>query len=463
MSGLPDVLVVGLGMTGLSLARHWGGKAGTLKVMDTREAPPCLGTLLDEMPGVAFEQAPMERIVETAARHDVVALSPGVAAVSFANCGADVVGDVSCFFEALRQSGRGSLPLLVAVTGTNGKSTLVGLANHILRSAGRDSVAIGNIGVPVLDALAGWKRSDEWPEIAVVEVSSFQLETARELDTMVAVTLNVSEDHLDRHGSLAEYAMLKERIYGGARVAAINRSDIFCAAMKHSCPSEIGFAERAADAKHGDWLAEDAMPGVPPVLRRNGDRYELAEIDRVSFPLVNVLAALAVTEPFGLDTAGRIRAIGTFRPLPHRMSHVGTVGAVTFYDDSKATNVDAAIAAMRRFDDGLSVIIAGGDAKSQQFSRLAHAAHGRTAHFVLLGADADLIAQALDEEGVPSVRAQGMEEAVARAFSLAPDSGRVILTPACSSLDMYSGFAARGEDFAGSVRSLRESHGESNA
>ena len=456
MTAARGVLVCGLGLTGLSLARHWSGRGARVDVMDTRERPPLLDRLREELPDCEFRTGPVERMVEVGAQRDVVALSPGLAAAPFAPLGDAVVGDIKCFFDALGEADSG--PEVVAVTGTNGKSTLVSMIDHTLRGCGRRSAAVGNIGLPVLDALGQWVRDGEFPEFAAVEMSSFQLETVGRVPARVSVVLNVSEDHLDRHGDLQRYADVKSRVYSGAGCAVVNRDDIFCAAMNHGCPEERGFAAGGDNARDGDWRVETGAGGDPVLSDGGSGRFPLPGKGMSPTLQGNAAAAMAATEPLGIDPARRVEALGGFTPLPHRLTPVGTVGSVSFYDDSKATNIDAAIAAMRSFADNRTVLIAGGDAKSQHFSRLAMASRGKVGHFVLIGADADEIASALDAENIPSSRAGNMREAVALAYSLAPDSGRVVLSPACSSLDMYPGYAARGDDFARTVRKLSVNH-----
>ncbi len=454
----PSVLVVGLGRTGLSLVRHWAGRAAALEVADTRESPPGLGRLRAEFPGVAFRHAGLADIAAMADGRDIAAVSPGVPAAPFAGRARRVVGDVSCLVDAIGEADPAARPALIAVTGTNGKSTVTRMAERMLRAGGVPAEAIGNIGLPALDAHARWARDGDWPRVAVLEVSSFQLETAGEIGADVATALNVSDDHLDRHGTLQAYAAVKERVYLGARVAVVNRSDIFCAAMRHAADTETGFAEREEDARDGDWRTVPGPGGAPALSDGRCAPVALPSAGLHPALRANVLAAMALTGHAGIDPEVRAASLDGFRSLPHRMSRVAQVGGVDFYDDSKATNVGAAIAALRAFDDGRTVVIAGGDGKMQQFGRLAAAARDRARHFVLIGADAGGIAAALDAESVPHASAADMGEAVALAFSLAPDPGRVLLSPACSSLDMYADFAARGDEFASLVRAMAQGH-----
>lgn len=454
-----SVLVVGLGLTGMSLVRHWAARGASLEVADTRDAPPGLGRLREEFPGVPFRRADLGGIAGMAEGRDIVAVSPGVPSAPFGGTGARVTGDIACFAEALGEADPASRPSVVAVTGTNGKSTVVRMAELMLRAGGHRAEAVGNIGRPALDEHARWARDGSWPEFAVVEVSSFQLETAGEIGADVAAVLNVSEDHLDRHGTLQEYASVKERVYRGADVAVVNRSDIFCAAMRHGARLEAGFAEREEDARPGDWRLSAGKGGGPALSDGDGGAADLSGLDFPPALFADVAAALALTDRQEIAPAVRAGALAGFRPLPHRMNRVARVGGVDFYDDSKATNVGAAVAALRGFDDRKTVVIAGGDGKMQQFGRLASAARDRASHFVLIGADAGGIAAALDAESVPHAEAGDMREAVALAFSLAPDRGRVLLSPACSSLDMYADFAARGDEFASLARSMERNHG----
>jgi len=453
-----SILVCGLGRTGLSLARHWAAAGARVAVADTRESPPCLGELRSLLPDCRFETCDEGRMAEMAGGHDAVALSPGLSPAPFRSASCRVLGEVGCFLGSLSERPEAARPRLIAVTGTNGKSTLVSMLDCMLRACGRTSEAIGNIGRPMLDALADWGREGAAPEFAVLELSSFQLEVAPSVPAEVSVALNVSEDHLDRHGTMGAYAAAKARIYRGAACAAVNRSDPACVAMERACPDEIGFAPSAADAEDGDWRADSADGAVARVSRGDGEIHEMSGAFAHPPMLSNALAAMAVSEPLGIPAGKRLLSLRDYAPLPHRMNFSGKVGGVTFYDDSKATNVAAAAAAIARFGDGMTVVIAGGDAKGQEFGPLAEAALGRVAHFVLIGADAARIEGAMRPRGIPCSRAEGMSDAVGLARSLAPQGGRVLLSPACSSLDMYDSYAARGEDFARSVRQASPSH-----
>ena len=454
MSARQSVLVCGLGMTGMSLARHWLRKGAKVAVMDTRAEPPFLARLRDELPECTFERAEVGRMAEAGAEHEIVALSPGLSPERFAGRQCRIVGDLMCFFDDLDEADGARRPQVLAVTGTNGKSTLASMLAHMLNVCGHECSAIGNIGTPVLDALGQWDREEHTPEFVAVEMSSFQLETAGRIPARVSVVLNVGEDHLDRHDSLDSYVAIKAGIYRGAQCAAVNRSNAHCAAISHSCPEESGFAPDPDDARDGDWRIEGRNGATATLSCGGASQHVLRDMQLAGAGLQNALAAMSVTEPLGIAPDERIGALAAFKPLPHRMTPAGIVGTVSFYDDSKATNVDAAIAAMYSFDDGRTILIAGGDAKAQQFGKLAAASLGKVGHFVLIGADADGIAAALADARIPSSRAASMQEAVVLAYRLAPDQGRVILSPACSSLDMYSSYADRGDDFVRSIRGL---------
>jgi UDP-N-acetylmuramoylalanine--D-glutamate ligase len=434
-------LVVGLGRTGVSCARFLARRGHAVAVTDTRIEPPGLAQLRGELPDVALFLGGFDRSAFAAA--ELVVVSPGVSAdeplIREARArGVPVLGDVELFAREARAP-------IVAITGSNGKSTTTLLLGEMARVAGRRVAVGGNLGEPALDLL------DPAVELYVLELSSFQLETTESLAPAVAAVLNVSADHLDRHPDLATYAALKARVFQRATVAVVNRDDPVVAAMPggaERCGFTLG---EPAEGDYGlrqvsgaTWLCRGASPLVPAADLQIPGRHNLA----------NALAALAMGHALGLRLSAMREALRGFTGLPHRTQLVGERGGVRYYDDSKGTNVGATAAALEGFADGSgarTVLIAGGDGKGQDFAPLAPAFRGKVRHAVLIGRDARRMGAAI--EGACEVTyAASMEEAVAAARRAARPGDTVMLSPACASLDMFRDYAHRGDVFAAAVR-----------
>ena len=442
------VLVLGMGETGLSCVRWLARHGARLSAADTRAAPPALGTIRAEHPQLRVALGPFDQAL--LAGVDTVVASPGLALRepvlrAAAARGIEVVGDVEIFARALAQDRKGVRVL--GVTGTNGKSTVTALAAHMGRCAGLAAEAVGNIGVPVLDALAS-AEAHGMPELYVVELSSYQLETTSSLALDSAAMLNLTQDHLDRYGSLADYARAKERIFLDCGRRVVNRDDPWSAAMGDAGAYSFGLGEPldglqwGLDAtrrtlRHGNQAllpaAEMAMPGLHNVA--------------------NGLAAHALATAIGLDGAPLAQALREFHGLPHRVQPVAQARGVRFYDDSKGTNVGASVAALEGFDVPV-VLIAGGDGKGQDFAPLAPAVSEHARAVVLIGRDADAIAMALVSTGIRLERAATMEAAVEEAFALAKPGDAVLLSPACASFDMFRNYGHRGDVFAAAAQAL---------
>ena len=466
------VLVLGLGDTGLSMARWLAREHANVRVADTRASPPRLAQLRDELPEVAvsfgaFNDADFVGI-------DLVAISPGVSladpAVSRASArGVPVVGDIELFARALRgahEQDRRPLPgqrgpRTIAVTGTNGKSTVTALAGRMCVLAGLDCEVAGNIGPPALDALRRRREAGSDPQAWVLELSSFQLEATDSLDVSAAAMLNLSEDHFDRYASLTDYSAAKARIFRGSGAQVLNRDDPLSLSMAlpgrrtvtfglgaAAGPEEFGLIEREGRL----WLAQGTTPLLPV------SEMKLAGLHNAA----NALAAMALCTEIGLPLEPVLGALRTFHGLPHRVELVGAKGGETgdvrFYDDSKGTNVGATVAALEGLaaaslrEGARIVLIAGGEGKSQNFSPL-RSALARTARaVVLLGRDAPAIHIALEGSGTPVQRAETMEQAVELAAAAARPGDAVLLSPACASFDMYRDYRHRGEVFRDAVR-----------
>jgi UDP-N-acetylmuramoylalanine--D-glutamate ligase len=450
--------VVGLGATGLSAIRYLSRHGAAVRAWDTRGEAPAAQAVREEFPGLPVALGAIDE--RALADCDWVLLSPGVprelpAVVNAIGRGVPVLGDVELFVRD-----RGSvLPdaLLMAVTGTNGKSTVTEMAGSIARGASLRAVVAGNIGLPVLDLLVDSEQralaGEPLPQAVVLELSSFQLESTVALDADAAAMLNLSEDHLDRHGSLAAYTAAKARIFEGARAQVLNRDDTASMAMRRAgCGLRtFGTGEPAGDAEFG--------------LRRHDGEPWLTRGTRLLMPqaalplpglhnAANALAAVALADAAGVDVSAAPAALAGFGGLPHRVQLIAEIDGVAFYDDSKGTNVGATVAALSGFPRPL-VLIAGGDGKGQDFSPLARAMGEAVRAVVLIGADAARIDAALAASGVSRERAASLEEAVARARALARPGDAVLLSPACASYDMFRNYVHRAQVFLRAVTALR--------
>jgi UDP-N-acetylmuramoylalanine--D-glutamate ligase len=433
-------LVVGLGETGLSVARYLLGHGVTVAVVDSRENPPGLERLRNELPAdVALFLGGFRD--EAFARAEQIVVSPGVPLalpeiVAARARGVAVIGDVELFAQAATAP-------VIAVTGSNGKSTVVTLLGAMARRAGLDARVGGNIGTPALDLL-----KEHEPDLYVLELSSFQLETLQSLHPCAAVVLNVSEDHLDRYRDLQEYTAAKRVIYHNADIQVVNRDDPVAAALADSSGPQVGFCchEPPGDdyglVSHAGelWLARGDERLLPAAEVRMAGRHNLA----------NALAALALGEAAALPLDAMLDTLTEFQGLPHRMQFVAEHDGVRWYNDSKGTNVGATLAAIAGVDNGL-VLIAGGDGKGADFSALAAALQGKGRGAVLIGRDAPLLEKVL-QEVLPLVRAADMREAVRMAAAMAQPGDTVLLSPACASTDMYRNYAERGEKFMQAVQ-----------
>lgn len=449
------VAVVGLGDTGLSLARWLAGHGALVEVSDTRAEPPGLAALRRELPQakLALGVAPDDAV----ARADIVAVSPGVdrrrgAIAGAAARGVPVVGDVELFAQSL--AARSDAPPVIAITGSNGKSTVTAMAGGICAAAGLQPVVAGNIGLPVLDAWSNIESGAPMPGAFVLELSSFQLESTASLNPRAATVLNLCEDHLDRYDGMAEYAAAKARIYAGDGIQVINRDDTWSRGMALPGRRQVSFGAGTATDSEQWGLAGDSRC---PELCRGGNRLAHAGQLRVAgqHNVVNALAAGALCHLIGVSDQAIAAGWAAFDGLPHRVKLINKINEISYYDDSKGTNVGATVAALTGFAAPV-VLIAGGDGKGQDFSPLAAAARGRARAVVLIGRDAPQIAAALGD-ATPLLRAATMDEAVRLASTAARPGDAVLLSPACASYDMFRNYVHRGEVFAAAVAALQRS------
>jgi UDP-N-acetylmuramoylalanine--D-glutamate ligase len=441
-----SAVIVGLGRTGLSCARHLRSRGWRIAVTDTRTRPPELERLRELYPDVAVSLGGLDvRLLEDAT---CVVASPGVSLKEpffreAAARGLEIVGDVEIFARSVDAP-------VVGITGTNGKSTVTTLVGRMAHRAGIQARVGGNLGEAALDLLATAPGGTGSAQLYVLELSSFQLETTRSLDLRAAAVLNVSPDHLDRYSSIGEYAEAKARIFAHCDTAVINLDDPLVVAMPRSARRTLGFSLRAsvgadfAVALHdGDgWLTRKGEPLMKVSAMRIKGLHNAA----------NALAALALGEALDLPLPGMLAELAEFPGLPHRSEWVAEVNGVTYINDSKGTNVGATIAAVGGMKGPL-VMIAGGDGKNQDFVPLAEAFRGKVRRTVLIGRDAPAIALVL--QAVCSVEfCQSMEEAVSAAARAAQPGDIVLLSPACASLDMFRDYTHRGAVFSQAVKEL---------
>lgn len=453
-----NILVVGLGDTGLSMARWLDGQGAVVAVADSRDAPPHAARLHAELPGVPLFTGKFRNDVFGNA--DLLAVSPGVAlrepAIADAIAqGVPVAGDIELFAWALTTAHAGPVPQVIAITGANGKTTVTEMVGAMCRNAGLRTVVAGNIGVPVLDALADLKSREEVPDVFVLELSSFQLETTRSLQPAAAVVLNVTEDHMDRYASMDEYAAAKARIFAGTGTRQVlNREDRYSLAMTQP-GNQVETFGLDQPPHSNDW---GLLPAAGGAWLAQGENRLMAVAE---LPLAglhnaaNALAALALCRALDLPFAPLLDALRLFKGLPHRVEKVTEFAGVSFFDDSKGTNVGATVAALSGMSQKV-VLIAGGDGKGQNFSPLkpAVAAHARAV--VLIGRDGARIGEALEGCGVPLHVADTMEAAVSAAFEQAQHGDVVLLSPACASFDMFRNYQHRAQVFIAAVIRLSE-------
>ncbi|MCD6042390.1 MAG: UDP-N-acetylmuramoylalanine/D-glutamate ligase [Burkholderiales bacterium] len=422
------VLVLGLGDTGLSVARWVERQGGKVRVADTRASPPGKTSFSGEL-HVGFPSRLLEGV-------ELVCISPGLSLNEeiirqAIRKGIPVLGDIELFAWHNRQ------PVL-AITGTNGKSTVTALAGHLLRAADVECEVAGNIGPPVLQAL---QRRRTPPAAWVLELSSYQLETTSSLAPAAAAMLNLTEDHFDRYPSLDAYAAAKARIFANGGVQVLNRDDSRSMAMARADREVVTFGLNAPGNEKDFGVAGGRL------VR---GRAAIASVDdlgiRGSHNVANALAACALAGALGV--ADFSRGLKTFKGLPHRLQLVATRRGVEWYDDSKGTNVGATVAALRGLGRKV-VLILGGDGKGQDFSPLRDAVARHASSVLLIGRDAPLIEKVTGGE-----RCASLEEAVQRAAEVAKAGEAVLLSPACASFDMFRNYGHRGEVFAAAVQRL---------
>lgn len=434
-------VVVGLGKTGLSCARFLAAHGVRFVIADSRTTPPGVEEMRQHFPDIAIHLGPFDAALFNNAEQLV--LSPGVAPqepviAAAQQSGVPVLGDIELFARHVNAP-------VVAITGSNGKSTVTTLVGEMAKAAGIKVRVGGNLGTPALDLLEGGA-----PDLYVLELSSFQLEVTESLNARAATVLNISEDHLDRHGTVEEYAAIKQRVFRGDGVMVLNRDDSVVAAMAEASRRVVYFSleqsasndDYALQQQDGEtWIAKGAQRLIATKEIRIAGRHNWA----------NAMASLALGEAVGLPMPAMTDVLRSFPGLPHRCQWIAEQNGVNWYEDSKGTNVGATLAALAGMPGNKVVLIAGGQGKGQDFAPLRPVVSERARAVVLIGEDAPLIAKALDKS-VPLITAASMEEAVIRAAEAAQPGDAVLLSPACASFDMFTNYVARGEAFNAAVR-----------
>ncbi|MAF84511.1 MAG: UDP-N-acetylmuramoyl-L-alanine--D-glutamate ligase [Chromatiales bacterium] len=438
----PTVLVMGMGLTGASCARFFAGRGIVAEFIDTRPEPPGMNAILDAMPDARIQVG--EQCSAVRPTIEQIVISPGFdldASVlgEARGRGLDIVSDIDLFV------GECTAPI-IAITGSNGKSTVTSMLDEALSAAGLSTAVGANLGTPALDLL------DHDTDVFVLELSSFQLERSRAVPATAAVILNLSPDHLDQHGDMSAYRMAKARIYSDCKHAVVNRDepDLASLVMQGTPVTTFGLDQPMTgqlgirQTARGECIAcgEDLLISVD----------ELPLIGRHN--LSNSLAALALGAALGANLNSMAQALKRFSGLPHRMQVVSTAAGAKWINDSKATNVAAAVTSLASIEDPV-VLIAGGDAKGVTFAALATELEGRSCTAILFGQDARRMARELagscELQVVTDIR-----EAVDKALHIVVPGTTVLLAPACSSLDMFSNFAERGDLFTAAVRELAQ-------
>lgn len=490
------VLILGLGLSGLSMAR-WCVRAGAeVTVADTRAAPPQLAALQAELPSVRFVAGSFSAALVDGQNLSAVYRSPGLSPAEVAPVfnaaraiGLPVGGELDLFSRALQglALAHGYQPKVLAITGTNGKTTVTSLTGQLLEHGGMTVGVAGNIGPALLDTLSIHIDAETLPQAWVLELSSFQLEDVQGFEPTAATVLNISQDHLDWHGSMAAYAAAKARIFGDKALMVLNREDrtvmdmlpppVKVKLQKPQLRAHITFGadlprnpgDYGIDVAGGmAWLVRALE--VDGAGRRSRDPAEDLHLQRLMpadalrirgrHNATNALAALALAHAAGCPLAPMLYGLREYRGEPHRVEPIGVVGGVEYFDDSKGTNVGATVAALTGLGaDRRLVLILGGLGKGQDFAPLAAPVARYVRAVVLIGRDAPLIREALAGEGVPLIDADSMDAAVPLAAAQAREGDAVLMSPACASMDMFRDYAHRAEVFVEAVRALAHDAG----
>ena len=485
-----NVLVLGLGHSGLALAR-WCARCGAqVTVADTRAVPPQLDALRASVPSGSFVRSDMSAALLDGTAFDMLLKSPGLSPVDTAGVTAAAAArgtacgnELSLFAHALvdLKEDTGYTPQVIGITGTNGKTTVTALAGQLVQRTGKTVAVAGNIGPTLLDTLAEKLDTDSLPEVWVLELSSFQLDGIKNFEPTAAAVLNITQDHLDWHSTFEAYASAKNNVYGTSGLMLLNRNDprvmVAVPAQVKGKPARsyltYGHDEPRRPGDYGietvngmAWLVR-AAEADETIKRKRGDKSEdielhiqrLMPVDALRIQglhnATNALAALALTHAVGCALGPMLHGLRDYKGEPHRVESVAVINEVEYFDDSKGTNVGATVAALT----GLGVqrklvVILGGEGKDQDFSPLALPVSRFARAVVLIGRDAPLISAALEKAAVTVLMAQSMQEAVGLAAEQAQPGDAVLMSPACASFDMFDNYEHRARVFCETVQAL---------
>ena len=436
--------VIGTGITGLSVARFLAQQQQAFVLLDTRTVPPHIDAVRAEFPGIQIELGDLHE--DTLLHCDEIIVSPGIsvetpAIAAAKKAGIPVVGDIELFVRHAKAP-------IVAITGSNAKSTVTTLVGEMALKAGICVAVGGNLGTPALELLA------DDVELYVMELSSFQLETVTRLNAKAATILNISADHLDRYPNMRAYIVAKLRVYFGAEHIIVNRNDVLTHPPLAAGVKPIYFGGKADFGSFGllendneIWLAKN----LTPLMRAS--ELKISGKHNVD----NALAALALGNAAEIPMTAILDTLREFRGLRHRCEYVATKNGVDFYNDSKGTNIGATLAAIAGLarSPARLIVIAGGEGKGQDFTELTPVLRANKCHLVLIGRDAKIIAAAVGDASEITF-ADSMDDAVAKSFALATPGDAVLLSPACASFDMFKNYEDRGEKFCAAVTLLTE-------
>ena len=434
--------IIGTGITGLSVARFLAAQGQAFVLLDTRSNPPNLEKVQQEFPGVSIICGELD--AQTLLACDEIIVSPGVAVATPAieqakAAGIAVVGDIELFVRAAKAP-------IVAITGSNAKSTVTTLVGEMAKAAGINVAVGGNLGTPALELI------HDSVELYVMELSSFQLETVTKLNAKVATILNISADHLDRYENMRAYILAKLRVYFGAEHIVVNRKDVLTHPPFAAGVKPIYFGGNADFGSFGlmvrdgiEYLARNLTPLMAAKELKIRGRHNVD----------NALAALALGDAAGIPVNAMLTTLKSFGGLRHRCEFVAEKKSVEFYNDSKGTNIGATLAAIQGLarDPQQLIVILGGEGKGQDFAELTPALRAINSKVVLIGRDAPVIADAIGD-AVSVVYADSMQDAVNKAFAVANVGDAVLLSPACASFDMFKNYEDRGEQFCLAVQEL---------
>ena len=438
------VLVAGMGGTGVSLLAFLTQAGAEVSAYDEHFNAERQIQLQQQFVGLKCFSGSLEDVLPG---FEILALSPGIserqtAIIAFKKAGGRVLGDVEILARELQARG----DKVIAITGSNGKTTVTSLVGHLCAACGLDTVIAGNIGMPVLAAYM--QREGKPADVWVLELSSFQLENTDHLAADAAVVLNISEDHLDRYDDLLDYAHVKDKIFRGNGVQVLNADDVFCRAMRRS-DRKVKWFSLIDDCNY-------ALDTVKGYLKADQDN--LLALNQIPLQglhnVANVLAALALCEAIGLPRADLLCHVQTFKGLPHRVEKIGEHNGVTFINDSKGTNVGATCAAIEGLPEKI-VLIAGGVGKGQNFSPLREALHNKARAVVLIGEDGPMIERVLKGSDIVVESCTTLEQATVRAYALAKAGDIVLLSPACASFDLFSSYEHRAQVFIDAFGALK--------